>query len=109
MSSDVAAIRPTSQLLSDEELDLEEEVMEKTEARKDQSLKDLLHHEGFGHVRTRLEEIISEYRTHQRMKIDIKDTLEEIGKKTVISDVVASELEGVLAWVDSAASIESDG
>lgn len=102
--SDNQAIRPSSTLLSVDEV-VEEEVAD----RKDTALGELQYHEGWLQVREMIEELIKSYRSGDFINAKGDEDFEQIGRKFLVSATVATELEGVLAQVDSAASIEKDG
>ncbi len=108
MSQD-EAIRPTFSSNTDDEVEEinqdEEMFVEETE-----SLAALAHHLGFQTIRDEIESRAKEYRSGVEMKIDGNEDFEAIGRKYLVSSLVASELEGVLAMIDTAVdAVESNG
>lgn len=109
--SDDQAIRPTVEPFSiTTEQEAVETVVTDSEAEMiDKTVADLKHHIGFQYVRKMIEKRIADYQSGKDMKVDTSDDYEAIGRKYLVSSLVAAELQAVLGAIDDAArTVESE-
>lgn len=99
--TDDGAIKPTFSITKAEEVEQISEDEETVEDTED-SIADLAYHTGFQKIREIIESRITEYRSGKHLDINGL-SLEDVGKKYIISASVANELEGILGVIDGAA------
>lgn len=104
------ALRPTFSATSQADIEAIEE-QEQIIDEVTESIASLAYHGGFQSIRADLENTIQDLRTHKypKIKIGTKDDFEAIGRKTVVADLAASILEGVLQQVDNAIEATENG
>jgi hypothetical protein len=99
-SEDTAAIKPLPQLLDTEvSAPGEDELVDRLRDEQLAGLKDNL---GFQQITEILQVKIDGYRRGLGIKADTNTDYAEIGKRYLVSSLVAEELEGVLAQIDAA-------
>ena len=108
MSKDEQAIHPqTFSVTEPQEVeDIQEEDQDQRE--REEAVADLKHHIGFQKVRSDIENRIASYRSGDGIKIDGSEDFEAIGRKYLISSLVATELEMVLGTIDAAAEAKRE-
>jgi hypothetical protein len=102
LSKDTGAITPLATSLLDTEAHQpgEDEFVDRLRDEQLASLKDNL---GFQQIRDMIVEKIDGYRKGLAIKTSGNEDFDAIGRKFLVSSLVATELEGVLAQIDAAA------
>jgi len=102
MAKDEAAIKPTFSITNEEEV-VEATVEDAETQQKEDAVADLKYHLGFQEIQKMIEGRIASYRSGQDINLKGNDDFEDIGRKFMISSLVAVELESVLGAINAAA------